>query len=199
MIGDTLKSWHSRVMRVSNVCMLPEGCVRNLVFFTATCGPRGHGSGLPLPRGNGGFLHDHILGLSQIEMIDPSRAPLSPSSHNPSGEGGGVNETKERDSLFLHSRRKKQGNYIAGEPGPPSSPSSPEPASWYLSSGSLLLVLMHPILVSFNNSKTASVDFSFNSHLIERALGCSHPCAPPMPFHILLICGSHTLHSVSKR
>ena len=34
-------------------------------FYTATCGPKGHGSGLPLPRGNGGFLYD--LFLSQIE------------------------------------------------------------------------------------------------------------------------------------
>ena len=47
-------------------------------FYTATCGPKGHGSGLPLPGGNGGFLkHDHIL--SQNEMLDPRRAPLSPS------------------------------------------------------------------------------------------------------------------------
>ena len=36
-------------------------------LLTATCGPKGHGSGV---------LLDHIL--SQIEMIDPSRAPLSP-------------------------------------------------------------------------------------------------------------------------
>ena len=27
-----------------------------LYFYTATCGPKGHGSGLPLPRGNGGFF-----------------------------------------------------------------------------------------------------------------------------------------------
>ena len=52
-------------------------CVISYLLLAATCGPKGHGSGLPLPsRTAAGFLPDHIL--SQIEMIDPSRAPLSP-------------------------------------------------------------------------------------------------------------------------
>ena len=100
------------------------------------------------------FLHDHIL--SQIEMVDPSRAPLP-----------------------LH---------------PPSQlPRTPPPP------GSLLPVLMHPIPVSLDKSKTVSVDFSLHSHLAKGALGCFHPCAFPIPPHILLIYGRHALHPVNKR
>ena len=79
----------------------------------------------------------------------------------------------KRESQSSLSPRPQQGepkeNYTPGGPGPPSSPATPAPASSYkLSSpspGSFLLVLTHPTLVFFKKTKTASVDFSFQSHL----------------------------------
>ena len=88
-----------------------------------------------------------------------------------------------------------------GGPGPPSSPASPAPASSCQlsspSSGSFLLVLMHPTLVLLKNTKTASVDF-FQSHLPEEAFGCFHPCAFPISFYNFLIWGSQALHSMKR-
>ena len=49
-----------------------------LYFYTATCGPKGHGSG--------GFFQKDLF-LSPIEMINPSGATLSPSSHDPPDKG----------------------------------------------------------------------------------------------------------------
>ena len=61
-------------------------CVISSFNYPATCGPKGHGSGLPLPRANGGFFK-HDLFLSPIEMIDPSGALLSTSPHDPPDKG----------------------------------------------------------------------------------------------------------------
>ena len=47
-------------------------------LLVATCGPKGHGSGLPLPIGQRRlFTYNHSL--AQIGITDHSRAPPSPS------------------------------------------------------------------------------------------------------------------------
>ena len=77
--------------------ILPRVCVI-LYFYTATCGPKGHGSGLPLPRGNGGFFEKDLF-LSPIEMINSNGAPLSPSFHDPPDKRkkNKQNERKEKE------------------------------------------------------------------------------------------------------
>ena len=71
-------------------------------------------------------------------------------------------------------KKKTQGNYIAGGPGPPSSPSSPALRSALTaSSGTVLLAPMHPTLVLPKKSKTAPVDFSLHNHLTEGPWGAS--------------------------
>ena len=112
--------------------------------------------------------------------------------------------TKEKKKQPIPSspEGRNKGNYQPGGPGLPSSPSSPAPAPSCqlssLSSGSFLLIPMHPTLVLLEYTETASVDFSFQSHLPEGALGCLHPCAFPMSFHNFLIWGSQALHSVKR-
>ena len=70
--GDTVWTDGSRLdSREVCVCVI-------LYFYTATCGPKGHGSS--------GFFQKDLF-LSPIEMINPSGAPLSPSSHNPPDKG----------------------------------------------------------------------------------------------------------------
>ena len=123
------------------------------------------------------FQNDHIL--SQIEVIDFSRAPLGNKQPVPS------------------SPEEEKGDYIIGGPGPPSSLSSPQSAP-STSSGGVLLALMHPTLVLPKKTSTASVDFSFHNQLPEGALGCFHPWAFPMSFHGLLIWGIQALHSVNR-
>ena len=66
------------------------------------------------------------------------------------------------------------------------------------SSSGTRLVLMHPALVLPRKARTASVDFSFHSHLPEGALGCFHPWAFPISFHIFRIWGFQALHSVKR-
>ena len=66
-------------------------------------------------------------------------------------------------------------------PRPPPCLTSPS----HFPPGSFPLVLMHPTLVSLRNLKTASVAFSFQSHLTEGALGCFHPHAFPSPSTIV--------------
>ena len=138
-------------------------------------------------------LHDQFL--SQAEMTDPSGATLSPSPHRPLGKG-------KKQPILSSPEKGNKRNYTSGGPGPPSSPSSPAPASSChsssLSSGSFLLVPMHPTLVLLRNTKTASADGSLHSHLPERALGCFHPCTFPIPFHGLQIWGNQALHSVNR-
>ena len=69
-----------------------------LYFYTATCGPKGHGSG--------GFFQKDLF-LSPIEMINPSGAPLSPSSHDPPDKRKReINKTKER-------KKKKEREKVA--------------------------------------------------------------------------------------
>ena len=124
-----------------------------------------------------GILHDHIL--SQIEIIDPGRATLSPSPPKPPHKGKRKKKGHRKEMpIPSPPERKNAGNYSTGGPGPPSSPSSPEPAP-STSSGATLLALMHPTLVLPKKASTASVDFSFHNHLPEEALGCFHPLAFP--------------------
>ena len=54
----------------------------------------------------------------------------------------------------------------------------------------------YPVLPK--EASTASVDFSFHSHLPEGALGCFHPWAFPMSLHSFLIWGIQALHSVKR-
>ena len=68
-------------------------------------------------------------------------------------------------------------NYLVGGPGPPSSPSSPDPSPatasvLVASSGGTRLLPIHPTLVLPRNVNTAFVDFSFHNHLPDGALGC---------------------------
>ena len=57
----------------SKTLTITASCV---YFYSAACGPKGHGSGLPLPSRAAAGFHDPIL--AQTEIIDPSRAPQSP-------------------------------------------------------------------------------------------------------------------------
>ena len=68
--------------------------------------------------GSSGVLPDHIL--SQIKMIDPSRAPLSPAPQKrpPDIEKGKNRQRKTGLSLPL--KRKRKESDTAGGPGPPS-------------------------------------------------------------------------------
>ena len=115
------------------------------------------------------FQNDHIL--SQIEMINPSRALLSPSPH--------TRQTKERTACpFIPRREKREITILAGPAHPPPlRRPSPPPAS----SGGVLLALMHFTLVPPKTASTASMGFSFHNHLPERALGCFHPVGLPCP------------------
>ena len=169
-------------------------------LYTATCGPKGHGSGLPLPsRTAAGSLYI-TLSWPKPTTVSSSRVPLSPVPQS-------ARQKRER----LNDKGKKpipsspgQGNknvegYDPGGPGPPSSPSPPEPVLTPASSSSLRSTLKQPTLVSLRNASTASVDFSFHNHLPEGALGCFHSWAFPISFHSRLICGLQALHSVKRR
>ena len=71
ILSDSSSGAQKRTKRGGGVCVI-------LYFYTATCGPKGHGSG--------GFFQKDLF-LSPIEMINPSGAPLSPSSHDPPEKG----------------------------------------------------------------------------------------------------------------
>ena len=57
---------------------------------------------------------------------------------------------------------------------------------------------MHSILVFRRKSRTAPVAFPFHSRLAEGALGCFHPHAFAMFFHIFLACGAQAWHLVKR-
>ena len=111
----------------------------------------------------------------------------------------GNNKRKEKHILPSSSQPKKnKRNYICGVPGPPSSLSPLDTPPPHSSSGGFRLVLMRPTLVSVRYPKTASVAFSFQSHLTEGALGCFHPNAFPLSFQNHLICCSQAWHSMER-
>ena len=106
--------------------------------------------------------------------------------------------TKEENRLSSHPQKKTRENTCYGGPGPLSSPSPSNLTPSHSSPGGFLLALMHPtlVLVYLKNVRTASVAFSFQSHLTEGALGCFHPHAFPMSFYSLVIWGRQALRSV---
>ena len=61
-----------------------------------------------------------------------------------------------------------------------------------------MTVAPHPTLVSPGNSKTASLAFSFHSHLTAGDPWCFHPHSLPTRFHSFLACGAHALHSTKR-
>ena len=140
-------------------------------LLTATCAPKGHGSGLPLPTGQR-WLSTYTHFPAQIKIADHSRAPPSPPplTHltKERGKASKGNKQRKKSRPLRPPERRKKGIYIFGGPGPPFPPSSPEPltSSPSLSFERTRLVLMHPILVFLSTSNTASVDPSLHSHSI---------------------------------
>ena len=61
--------------KISTVCV----CVI-FYFYTATCGPKGHGSGLLLPSQAAAGLLNFTYFLTQIGIFNHSRVPLSPTT-----------------------------------------------------------------------------------------------------------------------
>ena len=152
-------------------------------LLAATCGPKGHGSGLPLPMGQQRLFNTTISWPISFSPDLPNKGKTATPFHHPKG--------RQKDRR-LHA--------WGARPRPPSSPSSPGPpiSSPSLSSGRARLVLMHSALVSLGISKTASVDFSPHSYFIAGALGFFHPWALPIAPHIFRVCGSQALHSVKR-
>ena len=130
-------------------------CVCNQLFIDRYMWPEGPWQRLAAAlAGSSGVLPAHIL--SQIEMIDPSRAPLSPApKKRPPDIEKGENRQRKKPGLSLPLKRKRKESYTAGGPGPPSSPSSPEPAL-VASSGTTLLDLIH--LFGANGGSRPSMD-----------------------------------------
>lgn len=95
--------------------------VRNLVFYTATCGPKG---GLPLPgRQRRLFKYDRIL--SQIKVIDPSRsglpylsAPIKPPDKRKRRIGKGNDKWDDSEKNLLSSRPQRRQGKIHFTVGP---------------------------------------------------------------------------------
>ena len=121
-----------------------DGACVILYFYTATRSLKGHGSGLLLPRGNCGIVHDQFL--SQIEITRATLLLLPIIYQTKEKEVNKRKPTKEKTASSLSQKETaKEITPLAGPvPFPPLYPRIQPQRS----RGSFLLALMHPSLVS---------------------------------------------------
>ena len=173
-----------RLLCILNIAI--KVCVYSFICYTATCGPKGHGSGLLLPsRTAAGFsrVHDH----TPVNCKESTRgAPISFSPLNrPARTKERVEVDKEkRKPVHLPVRIAEHKSKVAPRHPfhPPKPPLSPHPGLSRPPGDTQL-----PTSVSSKNSSTVSVAPSLQSFLTDGALGCFHPQSLPIRLHSLRI------------
>ena len=149
-----------------------------LYLYLAACGPKGHGSGLPLPSRTAALFYSPLTRPNPIPNYSELYwgIPVIYTIYPP-----------DKREVVKRTKEKDKGKYILGGPGPSSSLSYTSSPS--LSSFTLALPddTLHPTRVSSRKPTTAPMASSFHSRLKASALGCSHLQAFPTLCHKVLI------------